>query len=127
LASDRKKILIIDDDPSHLEIYGLLMQRAGHDAIPLLVRFSGVDAYPEIEVSLVLLDYRLNSFKTAPELGQECLNRYPGVPIVVLSDLWTLPADMIPVTDKFVRKGNPEKLLKAIAEVLSDSVQAKDQ
>ena len=40
------QILIIDDDPFHLEIYGMLVQQAGYAAVPVLVRFSGFGPLP---------------------------------------------------------------------------------
>ena len=65
------RVLIIDDDPSHLEIYGMIVQRAGFEPIPVLVRFSGSDPIPDSKIDLVLLDYRL-------ELGQNCARNRPG-------------------------------------------------
>ena len=110
------KILIVDDDPMHLEIYGLLMKQAGYDALPTLVRFTGTEIPRGQNLGLVLLDYRLNSAKSSPEFAQEIRSLYPAVPILVLSDLWTLPADIAPFVTGFVRKGEPAKLLEIVAQ-----------
>jgi len=66
-----RRVLILDDDPSHLDVYGIMVQTAGFESIPVLVRFSGPDPIPDSGIDLVLLDYRLNSLKTAPEIAQE--------------------------------------------------------
>jgi CheY-like chemotaxis protein len=108
------RVLVLDDDPSHLEIYGLMVQKAGFESIPVLVRFTGPDPIPELNVDLILLDYRLNSVKTAPEIAQEVKAKFPDAPIVLLSDLWSLPADVAPFVTQFVRKGDPAKLLDAL-------------
>jgi DNA-binding NtrC family response regulator len=111
---ERKRILIVDDDPSHLEIYGMIVDRAGYRPVPMLVRFAGPEPVPDVEIAAILLDYKLNSVKTSPEIAQELKARHPQAPILVLSDLWTMPADIQPYAADFVRKGEPEKLLKAL-------------
>lgn len=119
MQDSHPRILILDDDPMHLEIYCLLVKQAGYDAVPTLVRFTGT-LIPENEnLGLVLLDYRLNSVKTSPELAQEIRALYPDVPIIVLSDLWSLPTDIAPFVSGFVRKGEPDKLLETVARLFA--------
>jgi DNA-binding response OmpR family regulator len=116
MHSSRPKVLIVDDDPMHLEIYGLLMKQAGYESLPLLVRFTGTEIPRNQPLGLVLLDYRLNSARTSPEYAQEIRSVYPQVPIIVLSDLWTLPTDIAPFVSGFVRKGEPAKLLETVSQ-----------
>lgn len=116
---DRKRILVVDDDPTHLEIYGMIVDRAGFEGVPLLVRFSGCDPLPDCEISSILLDYRLNSVKTCPQIAQELRGRFPGVPIIVLSDLWSMPADIAPYATGFVRKGAPKDLVKTLESLFA--------
>jgi DNA-binding NtrC family response regulator len=114
MQANRPKVLILDDDPMHLEIYSLLMKRAGYDALPTLVRFVGTEVPSGEWIGLVLLDYRLNSTKTSPEFASEIRALYPAVPIIVLSDLWSLPSDIAPFVNGFVRKGEPAKLIETV-------------
>ncbi|HEY1766910.1 MAG TPA: response regulator [Terracidiphilus sp.] len=118
MTSDPRKVLIVDDDPSHLEIYGLLMEQAGYEAVPALVKFAGTDIPRDESIGLVLLDYRLHSLRTSTEVAREIRGLFPAVAIVVLSDLWTLPADIAPFVTEFVRKGQPEKLLQVVERLL---------
>ncbi len=113
------KILIIDDDPLHLDIYSMIVQKAGYIAIPRLVRFSGLDPLPDEKIDLILLDYRLNSVKTAPEIAQYLRLKFPEAAIVLLSDFWSAPTDIAPFISQFVRKGEPDKLIEAIRSLLS--------
>jgi CheY-like chemotaxis protein len=112
------KVLIFDDDPMHLEIYGLLVKQAGYEALPALVRFSGAEIPCGECISLVLLDYRLNSLKTATDIAREIRSLYPTVPLLVLSDAWPFPTDIAPFVDGFVRKGEPAKLLETISRLI---------
>ena len=109
------KVLILDDDPAHLEICALLLQQGGYESLPALVKFFDTRIPATVPVGLVLLDYRLNSAKTSPEFALEIRALYPAVPIIILSDLWAMPADIAPYVNAFVRKGDPAKLLDAVA------------
>lgn len=115
---DHPKVLIVDDDPSHLEIYGLLMQQAGYAPVSALVRFAGADIPPDDSIGLVLLDYKLHSLRTSAEFAQEIRGLFPAAPIVVLSDLWSLPLDIAPFATEFVRKGQSGKLLEVVERLL---------
>lgn len=112
------KVLIVDDDPMHLEIYGLLIKQAGFESLPLLVRFTGTEIPRNQPIGLALLDYRLNSTRTSPEYAQEIRSLYPRIPILVLSDLWALPTDIAPFVTGFLRKGEPARLLETVTDYL---------
>jgi DNA-binding NtrC family response regulator len=118
MRSGNPKVLIVDDDPSHLEIYGLLLQQAGYEPVSALVKFVGAEIPRDERIGLVLLDYRLHSLRTSTEFAQEIRGLFPDAPIVVLSDLWSLPADIAPFVTEFVRKGQPAKLLQIVGRFL---------
>ena len=112
--STNPRVLILDDDPTHLDIYAMLVQKGGCESIPVLVRFAGPDPIPEAGIDLVLLDYRLNSIKSAPEIARDVRERFPQAPVILLTELWSAPADVAPYISALVRKGEPAELLKAI-------------
>lgn len=124
MASDHPKVLIVDDDPSHLEIYGLLLKQAGYEPLTTQVNFAGAALPPDAGVGLVLLDYKLQSLRTSAELAREIRDLYPSAPIVLLSDLWSLPEDVAPFVVEFVRKGQPAKLLQVVGRLLPRGEQA---
>jgi DNA-binding NtrC family response regulator len=112
--NDATKVLIIDDDPTHLRIYGWIVGAAGYDALPALVTGDRID-FPQRGVDLVLMDYRLTGQITALEAVSQTRSRYPEAPIIVLSDLYDLPADIAPLVQAFVRKGEPAMLVETLA------------
>ncbi|HVU44888.1 MAG TPA: response regulator [Terracidiphilus sp.] len=124
MTTDRPKVLIVDDDPSHLEIYGMLLERAGYEALKSQVNFAGADLPQNAGVGLVLLDYKLQSLRTSAEFAREIRDLYPAAPIVLLSDLWSLPQDVAPFVVEFVRKGQPAKLLEVVGRLLPRTEQA---
>jgi DNA-binding response OmpR family regulator len=123
MAPDHPKVLIVDDDPSHLEVYGLLLKQAGYEPLLAQVKFAGVDIPSNAGVSLVLLDYKLQSLRTSADFAREIRGLYPSAPIVLLSDLWSLPEDVAPFVQEFVRKGQPAKLLEVIGRLLPGTPQ----
>jgi DNA-binding response OmpR family regulator len=121
MEPDRRKVLIVDDDPNQLEIYSLLVEHAGFKPVPTIVKFAGPEFPPETNIALILLDYRLNSVKTAPEVAREAQRLFTGAPILVLSDLWHMPEDVAPYAAGFVRKGEPQELISRMRELISGS------
>ena len=118
LSDGKPTVLIIDDDPSHLKLYSWIIERAGWNARTVEVRSTSVE-FPAFErVDLVLMDYRFNSSLTALEIAGSASRAYPGAPIALLSDVYSLPAEMKPVVTAFIRKGEPEELVKKVSALL---------
>ncbi len=112
------KVLIVDDDPYHLEIYAMLVRRAGYEPVPVVVRFEGAEFPQDDEMGLIVLDYKLNTFKTTEQLARELKAQYQGAPILLLSDVWDLPVEMKAHVSAFVRKGEPDKLFDTLHRLL---------
>jgi CheY-like chemotaxis protein len=110
-------VLIVDDDPVHLKIYGWIVEAAGYRALPAQVRFAGVDL-PQAPADLVLLDYRLGKHTTAAEIAKLIRARLPDAPVIVLSESLLLPDDIAPLVQGFVRKGDPAKLVDTLHKLL---------
>jgi DNA-binding NtrC family response regulator len=109
----RTSVLIIDDDPTHLRIYSWIMDAAGYEPRPALVTADQVD-FPDGPVDVVVMDYRLSGQITAVQVAEEIRRRFPDAPMIVLSDMYDLPADIAPYANAFVRKGEPAKLVETL-------------
>jgi CheY-like chemotaxis protein len=111
---EKPSILIVDDDPLHLQLYGMIVEKAGFRGLPMLVAYGGLK-FPEADqVDAVLMDYRLGPYMTAVDASRQIKERYPAAPVLLLSDLYDAPADTAPFIHGFVRKGSPEKLIAAL-------------
>ncbi len=113
-------VLIIDDDPSHLRIYGWIIQSAGFKSASALVTFDALDL-PNVEIDLVLLDYHLNGRLTAIDVAKLSREQYKTAPILVLSDAMMMPDDIAPFVDGFIRKGDPARLVETLSERLRNA------
>ena len=107
-------VLIIDDDPVHLQIYGWILKSAGFLPFPALASSSGVDMPTNQSIDVVVLDYRLTGGLKATDAANLVNHAFPDVPIILLSDLYGVPDDIAPYVRAFVRKGEPEKLIAAV-------------
>lgn len=110
----KTSVLIIDDDPAHLRIYGWIVAAAGYHALPALVTANRIE-FPDAQADVIVMDYRLSTQLTAVQAAEMVRTRYPGAPIVVLSDVYDLPADIAPYAQAFVRKGEPAKLVDTLS------------
>jgi DNA-binding NtrC family response regulator len=112
---DGPTVLIIDDDPVHLQIYGWILKSAGFIPCPALVNSNGVDI-PDggTVVDVVVLDYRLTGGMKATDAARLVSGAYPNAPIILLSDIYGIPDDIAPYIKAFVRKGEPEKLIATV-------------
>ena len=115
----KASILVVDDDPMHLRIYSWIMNAAGFDAVTAQVHASEVILPANDRFDVVVLDYRLTGTLSAVEAAQQIRRKYPDPPIVVLSDVFGMPDDIAPYAQRFVRKGEPEKLIATIQSLLA--------
>ncbi len=117
-VSSRPKILVIDDDPSHLKLYSLVLDRGGFDAVTALVNGGPPQLPVEQAIKVAVVDYRLGENIRAVQVIEQTKHAFPGVPVVVLSDMFWMPDDVSTLAAAFVRKGEPEKLLSTIGALV---------
>ncbi len=110
------RILIIDDEPAHLKLYSWILEREGFVTATALAR-NGIDLPPSHEeFDLTLLDYQLQGIK-AVDVAKKIRDLWPGMRIVVLSDMMWIPDDMAPLANGFIRKGEPQLLVDKLTEM----------
>jgi CheY-like chemotaxis protein len=112
-------VLIVDDDPAHLKLYSLILQRGGFESITALVQGESVDLPQDGEVDVAVLDYSLGPVLTAADVAHRLRAHSPSMPIVVLSDRPWMPEDAASFASGFVRKGEPQQLLEMLGAILN--------
>lgn len=110
-------VMIVDDDPSHLKLYGWIVERGGFAVHPVLAAGQAA-TLPLVSADVAVLDYRLGPIKSI-DVAQRLRQSAPPQPIILLSDALWMPEEFTDVASKFVRKGEPQQLLDAIAELLN--------
>jgi DNA-binding NtrC family response regulator len=111
---DCRSVLMIDDYPTHLQIYGWILRSAGFTPCLALARNDGIEMPNNQTIDVAVLDYRLTVSLKATDAAQMINQAFPGVPIILLSDMFGVPDDIAPYIKAFVRKGEPEKLIAMV-------------
>ncbi len=119
---DDRFVLIIDDDPVHLQIYAWILKSAGFVPFPALARNEGVEMPSKQRIDVVVLDYRPTGGLKATDAAKLVNQAYPEAPIILLSDLFGIPDDVAPYVRAFVRKGESENLIASVRQFANPPV-----
>lgn len=118
--SNGKTVLLVDDSFIDLHLYSRPLKEAGYRPIVSLIgtEFGGiqVNEHP----SLILLDYRLKSNVSVPDLVKILRDLFPNSLIVVFSVEPDLPAEMKGVVDGFLHKGDPARLAAEVQNLMDE-------
>ena len=107
-------VLLIDDDPVHLQIYSWLLKSAGFHAYPALVAAGSIQLPENQRIDVAILDYRISGRLKVDEAARLIRSVFPRVPIILLADVFDMPDDIVPHITTFVYKGQPDKLIAAV-------------
>ncbi len=111
-------ILCIDDEALGLQIRRAVLERAGYRVLTALDGASGLSAFWDHPVDVVVLDYVMPGLDGG-QVAAEMRKQRPGIPILLLSAYVNLPPEVIPLVDHTILKGDgPERLLGKIRELL---------
>jgi DNA-binding response OmpR family regulator len=118
------RVLIVDDDPSHLKLHSWILEGQGFISMTKLVgtQTPTFDDFPDVD--LVLLNYTFRTGVKATSVAQEIRKRWAEMRIVVLSDMMWMPDDIASLANGFVRKGEPEQLIAKVIEITGYSATA---
>jgi DNA-binding response OmpR family regulator len=112
-----RRVLILDDDPSHLKLYSWILERQGFLPVPILVGAQPPTFKDHPDVDIVVLDYTYRTGVKAIEIAEQVRRRWATIQIIVLSDMMWMPDDIAASANAFVRKGEPEQLIAKVAEL----------
>jgi len=103
-------VLLVDDDPSHLLLHSKLITHAGFRVVTARVGTKSFSMPERDSPGLILLDYKMNTTLTPPEVVSFLRETFPGVPIVLLSSMLEMPMEMGALVDGFLNK-DPERII----------------
>ncbi len=115
------RILITDDQPVVREVLAAILARQGYEVLSAGHRAATLEALERGPFDLVLLDVHLPGADGWTILA-EVRERWPGLPVVMISDGWRRAAALEHGADGFIEKPyGTENVLAAVAEVLESS------
>jgi len=112
-------ILCIDDRPEMLNIRKTSLQRLGYQVETASNVTNAITAAATLPISVVLLDYKLEGMD-AQAFAHQLKQRFPALPIILLSAYSEMPAALLWLVDEYVMKSEPvERLSDVIDKVVS--------
>lgn len=121
-------VLCVDDDMSHLKLYGDIMTMSGYAVITCTNNRAALKAFRSKPVSLVVLDYSLPDMNGA-QIARTMRSAKSNIPIIMLSGHADRPHDVDDAVTSYVVKGqSPRVLLREMEELLwQQSAEASSQ
>lgn len=111
-------LLCIDDELNGLEVRKMVLESAGYSVLTAGDGTTGLEIFASQHVDLVVLDYampEMNGYDVAVEMKRIS----PGIPILMLSAYFPLPADALRVVDTYVTKGDsPVQLFEQVRALI---------
>ena len=117
--SDSKPIILcVDDEPNSLVLRKLVLQKAGYGVLTANSAVAALDVLASSQVDLVLSDQLMPGL-TGTELARQIKNRWPSLPVILISGVNEIPADA-EIADLFMSKvEGPIMMCQNINDVLT--------
>jgi len=119
-STDTPAVLFVDDDAHHAEIYGRVIAKAGVRVIAVQNGGEAIEIAKSQPLVGAILDYSFPRTDGAAVARTLKLVR-PTLPILFLSAAFWLPEDAKPYAWGFVSKGNPEKLIMTVKQLVAEA------
>ena len=85
--ADKKKILIIDDDPDIREVCRLVLERVGHAVVQAATGAEGRELVGKQRPDLIILDIMMEEADAGFQTARWLAEKHPGIPVVMLSSI----------------------------------------
>lgn len=127
-TQDRKRILIVEDDPDTVSLLKLILRRNGYDVISASGGKEGLEKFRNFEPDLVLLDLMMPDMDGWEMFSQ--LKQTSGVPVIILSAVTgkehVVRALQLGVDDYLTKPFYNEEVTARVQSVLRRAVVKKD-
>ncbi len=121
--SDKKVILVIDDDPDILDSIKAILSANGFDVETAMSGKEGVEKVKETNPDLILCDMMMERIDAGTKVAQEIRKDNPDLPIYLLSSIGSATASNIDI-DKlgfngvFQKPVDPDNLINVVKDSL---------
>ncbi len=85
--SDKKRIMVIDDDPDILEAVKAILSSTGFEVITAQSAKQGLELLNEIRPDLVLCDMMMESVDAGIAFANDFRNKYSEIPVYLMSSI----------------------------------------
>lgn len=120
---NKKRILIIDDDPDILDSINAILSAHGFEVINAMSGKEGVEMVSR-KPDLILCDMMMERIDAGTKVAQEIKKNNPDLPIYLLSSIGTATAaniniDKLGFNGVFQKPVNPDNLVSTVKKALN--------
>jgi DNA-binding NtrC family response regulator len=112
---DATTLLCIDDLPQMLELRKATLESQGYSVKLASNAYDAIKALEETSVAAVLLEYKVEGMD-AEAIACHIKQRFPSLPIILLSAYFEMPERILWLVDEYVMKSELAELLVPIIE-----------
>jgi CheY-like chemotaxis protein len=120
VAMDSPAVLCIDDRPQMLELRKATLESHGYCVQIASNGYAAIKMLEEMSVAAVLLEYKTEGMD-AEAVACHIKQRFPNLPIVLLSAYVEMPEPILWLVDEYVMKSEPTEHLVRIIEQATQS------
>lgn len=89
-GTGKAKVLVVDDEPSVLSTYRLILEQTGYDAVAAATSREAIEAINKFDFDLILSDFSLEQQHTGFEVIDAAKKKNKDVPCCILTGYATL-------------------------------------
>ena len=87
---EKRRVLVVDDEPSVLSTYRMILEQSGYDAVAAATSVEALNAIREHDFDLILSDFSLEQQHTGFEVIEAARMKNKDVPCCILTGYATL-------------------------------------
>ena len=111
---DSHTVLCIDDRPQELDLRKATLESRGYCVKIASSGHAAMKVLEETSVAVILLEYKLEGMD-AQAVASHIKQRFPNLPIILLSAYCEMPERILWLVDEYVMKGEmPERLISIL-------------
>ncbi|MBN2078710.1 MAG: response regulator [Spirochaetes bacterium] len=121
--ADKKKILVIDDDPDITDSIVAILTAEGFEAYSASDGHEGLDAVERVKPDLVLCDMMMEQIDAGSKVAQEIRKKDTALPVYLLSSIGAATAgnielDRLGFNGVFQKPVSPDHMIATIRKAL---------
>lgn len=129
---EKKKILLVDDDPDLISAFEAILLSRGYDVITAINKSEGLKKVVSHVPDLAILDVMMDDEHDGFDMAREVKKTHPKLPIIMLTGISEITGvnfraaaadpDWLPADEYLDKPVKPDELIDTIEELLTKEV-----
>jgi CheY-like chemotaxis protein len=129
---EKKKILLVDDDPDLVSAFEAILYSRGYHVITANTKREGIEKITREQPDLAILDVMMEEDHDGFVMAREVKKQYPDLPIIMLTGISEVTGvnfraaasdpDWLPADEFLEKPVQPDELIDCIEQLISKPV-----